>query len=216
MLPVAFAMYVLGDLGEFVSHRMQHTIKPLWEFHKVHHSPTFLTPLTTYRIHPVSKLLDALLMGLFSAVTAGLAAYLFGLNVGELFLLSGTVNLAFTAGLVGILQHSHFPISFGPLDRVFVSPVMHQVHHSAKPAHWNKNYGTRFSIWDWCVGTAFILPKGERINFGLGEAEDQRADYARILWCFAGPFINCGRMLSQKLRSFRVSDAQRRGETEAV
>jgi sterol desaturase/sphingolipid hydroxylase (fatty acid hydroxylase superfamily) len=109
--------------------------------------------------------------------------------------ISGSVNLAFTVGLLGVLQHSHFPISFGPLERFIVSPLMHQVHHSTKPEHWNKNYGSRLSIWDWCIGTLVILPKGERIQFGLNPAEDQSGDYSSLFWCYAGPFINCGKML---------------------
>jgi sterol desaturase/sphingolipid hydroxylase (fatty acid hydroxylase superfamily) len=198
LIAAAAAMYVFGDLGEFVSHLMQHTIKPLWEFHKVHHSSTFLTPLTTYRSHPVSNILDGVLMGLFAALPAGIAAFAWGFKFDDLLLLSGTVNLAFTVGLLGVLQHSHFPISFGPLERVLVSPLMHQVHHSTKPEHWNKNYGSRLSVWDWCLGTAVILPKGEKIRFGLNPVEDQRGAYSNILWCYAGPFIQCAKLLRAK------------------
>jgi sterol desaturase/sphingolipid hydroxylase (fatty acid hydroxylase superfamily) len=194
----AIAMFVFGDLGEFVSHVLQHTIKPLWEFHKVHHSSTFLTPLTTYRCHPVSNILDGLTMGVFASIPAGIAAFICGFKFDDLLLLSGTVTLAFTVGLLSVLQHSHFPISFGPLERLFVSPLMHQVHHSTKPEHWNKNYSSRLSIWDWCIGTAVILPKGEQVQFGLNPVEDQRADYTKLLWCYAGPFINCGKMLLRK------------------
>jgi sterol desaturase/sphingolipid hydroxylase (fatty acid hydroxylase superfamily) len=141
------------------------------------------------------------MMGLFSAIPAGISAFVYGFKFSDMLLLSGTVNLAFTVGLLGILQHTHFPISFGPFERLIVSPLMHQVHHSRKPEHWNKNYGSRLSIWDWCIGTAVVSPKGERIRFGLNTVEDNRGDYSRFLWCYAGPFINCTKMLLRKTRT---------------
>jgi sterol desaturase/sphingolipid hydroxylase (fatty acid hydroxylase superfamily) len=196
----ASIMFVFGDLGEFVSHRLQHEVKPLWEFHKVHHASPFLTPLTTFRNHPVSSFLDCLLMGVFSAIPAGIGGAVFDFSLHDALLLTFTVNVALSVGLFAVLQHSHFPISFGKLERLFVSPLMHQVHHSRALAHHNKNYGTRLSIWDWWIGTAVSLQKGERVQFGLGPGEDPRGDYAKISWCYLGPFINCAKMLSSKHR----------------
>jgi hypothetical protein len=91
---------------------------------------------------------------------------------------------------------------------------MHQVHHSTKPEHWNKNYSSRLSIWDWCIGTAVILPKGERVQFGLNPIEDKRAAYSGILWCYAGPFINCGKMLLRKPAQLTGQTAMTRPDTE--
>ncbi len=39
------------------------------------------------------------------------------------------------------------------LGRIFVSPAHHQVHHSANPKHFNKNFGSCLALWDWMFGT---------------------------------------------------------------
>lgn len=194
------AMFLFADLGVFISHRAQHEIKPLWEFHKIHHASTFLTPLTTFRNHPVSIMIDTFAMGLLMAIPAGIAGALFDFTLADRAMLSGAVSLALMVGPLGILQHTHFPVSFGPLERLFISPLMHQVHHSRDPKHFNKNYGTRLSVWDWMFGTAVILPKGERVESGLNVIEDERGAYTNVIWCYAGPFINCAKMLAGKIR----------------
>jgi sterol desaturase/sphingolipid hydroxylase (fatty acid hydroxylase superfamily) len=195
-------MFVCGDLGEFTSHIIQHKVKPLWEFHKVHHAATFLTPLTTFRSHPVSNLIDSVMMGLFTAIPAGIAAAFWHFSPHDRLLLAGAVNLALAIGLLGTLQHTHFPVSFGWLERWVVSPLMHQAHHSNRPEHFDRNFGTRFSIWDRCLGTAVMPRKDEKIRFGLNTQEDLRGDYAGVFWCYAGPFITCAKMLAAKIRGW--------------
>ena len=51
------------------------------------------------------------------------------------------------------LQHSHVWLSFGALDRVFISPATHQLHHDADPRHHGRNLGNMFAIWDVMAGT---------------------------------------------------------------
>jgi sterol desaturase/sphingolipid hydroxylase (fatty acid hydroxylase superfamily) len=57
------------------------------------------------------------------------------------------------------LQHSEVDWSFGPLHRVFVSPVFHALHHSTQPSQYTGNYGKILSVWDHAFGTAVA---GER------------------------------------------------------
>jgi sterol desaturase/sphingolipid hydroxylase (fatty acid hydroxylase superfamily) len=168
---------------------------------------TFLNPLTAYRCHPVCNLLDAVCMGVLAAIPAGIAAFACGFTFNDLLLISGTMNLLFTIGVLGILQHSHFPIGFGPLERVLISPLMHQVHHSVRPEHWNKNYGSRLSIWDWWFGTVVILPKHETVQVGINPIEDRRGAYSSVIWCYVGPIINCCKMLFGRTRAAAPADA---------
>lgn len=191
------AMLAFKDFGEFFSHYLQHRIPVLWEFHKVHHSATFLTPLTTHRLHPVSVLMDSATMGLLVAVPAGVASWLCGYSFLELTLIAVSAEMIFSVLSLNVLQHSHFPVRFGALERVVVSPAMHQLHHSVKREHWDKNLGVRFSIWDFWFGTLYLPRKGETLEFGLGTVEDERGDYASLAWCLAGPLINTARMTAR-------------------
>jgi sterol desaturase/sphingolipid hydroxylase (fatty acid hydroxylase superfamily) len=38
------------------------------------------------------------------------------------------------------------PISYGLLEKMFISPLQHQLHHSEQ--YGRKNYGSMFAIWD--------------------------------------------------------------------
>jgi sterol desaturase/sphingolipid hydroxylase (fatty acid hydroxylase superfamily) len=187
---LSLAMFVFADFGSFLSHYMQHKIPFLWQFHKVHHSALFLTPLTTARFHPIGNLMDGFLSGFFLAIPVAVAAAFYSLTFVKLLAMSAGVDFVFSVMLLSVLQHSHFSISFGIMDRIFISPRMHQVHHSIKHEHWDKNMASRLSIWDWLFGTAFILPKDEVLSFGLGTVEDHRGDWASVWWCYVGPLVN--------------------------
>lgn len=51
-------------------------------------------------------------------------------------------------------HHSHIWVSFGPwLEHLIISPAQHQIHHSTRPEHFNKNYGQTLALWDWVFGT---------------------------------------------------------------
>jgi sterol desaturase/sphingolipid hydroxylase (fatty acid hydroxylase superfamily) len=50
----------------------------LWEFHKVHHTATVLTPLTIFRVHPVYMCIFLNILALFTGLAAGVGEYLLG------------------------------------------------------------------------------------------------------------------------------------------
>ena len=85
------------------------------------------------------------------------------------------------------LAHSHIWISFGKLENFFVSPAMHQIHHSDNPKHFDKNMGLSLSIWDRMFGTAHLTPEFEEIHFGLGEKENKEfLTLPQLIW---SPFV---------------------------
>ena len=197
ILGVVFFLFI--DLGQYVSHWVQHKIPLLWEFHKVHHTATVLTPLTTFRFHPVGNAIDGLFLGVFLAVPVVVAELLYGLSVIDLLAIAATANVVANVLVLDALHHTHFQISFGPLDRVLMSPGMHQVHHSVKRKHWGKNYGARLSLWDWCFGTHMHVPK-EQMKYGMGTAEDDKGQFKSLIWCYVGPFINGWHLAKPALR----------------
>jgi sterol desaturase/sphingolipid hydroxylase (fatty acid hydroxylase superfamily) len=67
----------------------------------------------------------------------------------------------------------HMWIAFtGVVGRLLQSPAHQQIHHSADPAHFDKNLGFALALWDWAFGTLAIPSKTrEPIVFGrLGRA----------------------------------------------
>ena len=139
---VALAFLVMDAVGYWM-HRLMHASPLLWAFHRIHHSQQRLTVLTNFRFHFVEVALFGLatfVPGLLLKAPAWLAASLVALGVQ-------------------LLAHSGHDWSYGPLDRLLVSPRFHGVHHSTDPRHYGSNFGMLFSLWDRLFGTALT---GER------------------------------------------------------
>ncbi len=170
---LALMLFVAGDFSLYWVHRIFHTIKAIWPLHAVHHSAEVLSPITTYRQHPLSGMATTS----FNTIVIG---SLFGLLVGA-FDPSATMLEIAGANAVAVIvnltitnfQHSHIWISFGPtIERFLISPAQHQVHHSTDPAHFNKNFGQALAIWDWMFGTLYLTKRDEQITFGLNDKAD--------------------------------------------
>jgi len=167
---VVSVMFV--DLGVYLGHRLMHTVPFLWEFHKVHHSAEKLNPMTLFRMHPVDLFITATIVGVLGgAAYAGLfyltgevpkSLTLFGLNV---------VTFAFYLGGYN-LRHSHVWLSYPVwLGKILISPAQHQIHHSADPKHYDRNFGLIFSFWDRVGNSHYIPREREKLTFGLSKEE---------------------------------------------
>jgi sterol desaturase/sphingolipid hydroxylase (fatty acid hydroxylase superfamily) len=173
-VPVAYtvSLFVADDFTRYLVHRFMHRVPALWELHKVHHSAEVLTPLTLYRIHP----LESVLMTIRSALTAGAVtgvfffAYRDALSGWAVFGINA-LGLFFTT-MGSNLRHSHVWISFGPhLERVFMSPAQHQIHHSKDPRHHDRNFGAFLALWDALGGSLYRTSAREPLSFGLGDGD---------------------------------------------
>lgn len=175
-LDIAFSLYSIAavDLGLFVGHYLMHRVPFLWEFHKIHHSAEVLTPATVFRVHPLDDVVNACISALCIGIAQGLWYGLIPTTGSVITVLE--LNLAlFVFYVLGYnLRHSHVWLDFGALERVFVSPAMHQIHHSVAERHYDKNFGFLFSFWDRAAGTRILASEeSEEIRFGLeGESED--------------------------------------------
>ncbi len=160
-------VFVSADFGAFAVHAMFHRVTWLWPFHVVHHDAPVLTPLTSTRVHPVELVTQTAFQSLLAGLVVGLW---FSLGAPELSVpeLLGTQLLVIgSQAAFSAARHSSVPISFGRLEGVFVSPVMHQRHHSADPAHFNQNYGVTLAVWDRLFGSWFRPARGETMVFGV-------------------------------------------------
>jgi sterol desaturase/sphingolipid hydroxylase (fatty acid hydroxylase superfamily) len=194
---VTLASVLAADLAFFGSHYLQHRVGFLWEFHKVHHAAEVLHPLTLYRQHPMDTGLDLTLMGAATGTVSGISAYLFDASI-EVVTILQTNALVFLFNVAGVhLRHSHVRLSYGPLlDRIFISPALHQIHHSCAPKHVDKNYGGILAIWDRLAGTLYVPREDEDLCLGLADGEHR--NYGSIAGLYLLPFAKN----AQRLRTY--------------
>lgn len=197
----ASALFLGGELGIYLTHLMLHKIPVLWALHRVHHSAESLNFFTRFRDHPLD-----LMFLLPGRVIGG------GLIGGILLFATGaTLNTSAVAvvAVIGLMmpfgpdlwRHCHIPLSFGPLDRIFNSPVMHQIHHSAEPRHHDKNLGGELLIFDWIFGTLYIPEKNEDYRWGLNDAElGSNNPHLTLREFYLEPFVYAWRIITGRPR----------------
>ena len=201
-----FLVALALDFGVFIAHYMQHKIPFLWEFHKTHHSAEVLTPMTVYRVHPVDNLLTMGFSGLLVGLVNGAYQYLSD-GSGVLYNVWGVNAVVIIFYLMAYnLRHSHIWLSYGVFwSNWFVSPAMHQIHHSVDKRHLDKNIGLMFAFWDRLFGTLYVPEKQESLRFGI-KPEDQK-QFTNVFNLYMVPFIN----IFKFLRRWRPSQFRQSG-----
>ena len=181
------ALFIASDFTRYWLHRFLHTIPFLWEFHKIHHSAKVLNPATFYRVHFVENILFGLRYSFTIGIVTGIFIYFFGAMI-DIYMVVGVNILLFIFSLLGSnLRHSHVPLSYGKyLEKWFISPKQHQVHHSKK--YFNKNYGGYFAIWDRIFGTLKLSGEIKTMKFGL--KKEQMKEYLSLKDLIFTPFKN--------------------------
>ena len=143
---IAFALtIVILDLALWAQHVLTHKVPLLWRLHRVHHSDIHFDTTTGVRFHPVEILLSmAYKMGvvvLLGAPAAAVIAFEILLNGGALFN-HGNVRLPALVERMARL--------------IVVTPDFHRVHHSARVAETDSNYGFFLSVWDRLFRTCLL------------------------------------------------------------
>lgn len=153
-LAVQFPVFLVAkDLVEWGVHNVLHRVPWLWEFHKLHHSIEELDWIGNFRFHWGEVVVYRTLTYLPLSI----------LGVDGRVILA----VAVVSTIVGHLNHSNLPISWGPLRYVVNSPKMHVWHHDVilRGEH-GRNFGIVFSAWDWLFGTA-EMPPGQPTRLGF-------------------------------------------------
>jgi sterol desaturase/sphingolipid hydroxylase (fatty acid hydroxylase superfamily) len=168
--PLGFVLYwVLADAAGYWIHRWYHSNPILWEFHKVHHSQTELTFVTSWRNHVVEQLATNLVM-LVPLMALGMPLWFWA----PVYFL----QLVFEG-----LQHCDLKWRYGWLYPILVSPMFHAIHHAPDIARQSSNYGKILGIWDHLFGTLYA---GERpTRYGLADADMP----VSFLGTVAAPFV---------------------------
>jgi len=129
--------FVLYDFLYYWFHRMSHQINFLWASHVVHHQSEDYNLTTALRQTSSSVLVWLFFLPSF---IAGVPA--------EIFFINGALNLVYQFWV-----HTQFVGKLGWMERIFVTPSHHRVHHGQNQVYIDKNHGGVFIIWDRLFGT---------------------------------------------------------------
>ena len=181
------AMFLVIDFGIFLAHTLQHKSPFLWQFHKTHHAAEVLNPMTLYRQHPVDFLLSGVIVGAGMAIVQAGFSWTFSTPFARLTVAGMGLGTLLFYVFGYNLRHSHVRLSFGKLDKWFISPEQHQLHHSCVPAHFDRNMGLILAFWDRLFRSHYLPDPDEEIVLGLPDGEAD--DFANPWACLARPVV---------------------------
>jgi sterol desaturase/sphingolipid hydroxylase (fatty acid hydroxylase superfamily) len=157
------------DLAIYLQHVLFHAVPGLWRLHRVHHADLELDLTTGLRFHPLEILLSMLVK---LALVAALGAPAWSVLVFEVVLNAGSMFTHSNVRLPAWLEPK--------LRLVFVTPDMHEIHHSVRREETDSNFGFNLSLWDRLLGTYRAEPKTGRAGLRLGLATFREAGESRL------------------------------------
>ncbi|SIO16370.1 Sterol desaturase/sphingolipid hydroxylase, fatty acid hydroxylase superfamily [Parasphingorhabdus marina DSM 22363] len=169
--------FLLLDLLIYAQHVVFHKVPIFWRFHKIHHADRDLDVTSGVRFHPVEAVLSMLwkLLCIAAIGPAAIAVFLFEviLNAASLF---HHANFRLPARLDSLLRW------------IIVTPDMHRVHHSVRPAETDSNFSFFLTIWDRLFGTYVEQPKDGHAGMTIGLDEYQSDAPSGLGWSLVEPF----------------------------
>jgi alkylglycerol monooxygenase len=140
------------DFCYYWAHRFGHEISILWAAHAVHHQSEEYNLSTALRQTSTSFLFN----------------WLFYL---PLFIIGFPVEVVATANAIDLIYqfwvHTRHIGKLGWLERVFVTPSNHRVHHAQNDVYIDRNYGGILIVWDRLFGTFQDELDDEPVRFGV-------------------------------------------------
>lgn len=146
---------LLLDLWIYWWHRANHVVPWLWRFHEVHHLDETLDTSSGLRFHFGEVAL--------SAAARGVVIVLLGVPLAHVVVFEALVLAT------SLFHHSDARLPAGlerALARGIVTPSLHWVHHHARRADTDSNYGTVLSVWDRLFGSR--SPTRRRPGMAIG------------------------------------------------
>jgi sterol desaturase/sphingolipid hydroxylase (fatty acid hydroxylase superfamily) len=146
---------VLWDFCYYWNHRLGHEISVLWAAHSVHHQSEEYNLSTALR----------------QTSSSFIFSWIFYV---PLFLIGFPADVLITVAAVNLIYqfwvHTQQIRRLGLLDRIFVTPSNHRVHHAQNESYIDKNYGGIFILWDRLFGTFAEESDAEPVIFGVRKA----------------------------------------------
>ncbi len=153
------ASVILLDLALYWQHRAMHSHDWLWAVHRLHHADPAMDISTGLRFNPAEAILSMAYKSLVVAV--------FGLPVLAVFLFEAWIAIG------SFFEHSNLRLAprwDRQIRRLWVTPAMHLVHHSAHGDDHNHNYGFAIALWDHLFKTHKYAASGATIGLPHGGA----------------------------------------------
>jgi sterol desaturase/sphingolipid hydroxylase (fatty acid hydroxylase superfamily) len=197
VLIFTITMLLAYDISYYLYHVAQHRYPVLWELHKVHHSAEVMVGITKDRVHPLDELMNRAWDGVIVGLCFGIWS-LISLNLVELTVFGVNVYVMRNILMMDFVRHTHFKISFGPLNNLILCPHWHQLHHSTDPRHYDKNFGLLFSFWDRLFGTLCVPKPDEDFKFGLVDRDVR--DYQSLAGLYVMPLKRMWGHIARRIR----------------
>jgi sterol desaturase/sphingolipid hydroxylase (fatty acid hydroxylase superfamily) len=130
------------DFFDYLWHRANHRLRPLWRMHKAHHADPEMDVTTALRFHPGELV--------YSGVVKAVWVLVWGPTMVAWFLFEALVSLC--------AQFHHSNIDFpDPVERILswiiVTPRYHAAHHAVDRRFGDANFATILSAWDRLFGS---------------------------------------------------------------
>lgn len=193
-------LFVLHEFLFYWHHRFGHTFALPWLFHGVHHTSTRMNLLAGAR-----SLKGGLLTMLWVFV---LPLVLLGYSIGDVLLMY-SVTMTYQ-----VFMHTELVGSLGFLDRFFMTPVVHRIHHGCNQPYLNKNFGGILCVFDRLFGTHQLLDAQVPLVYGAVDYKaDQRNPFS-VVWNLWKPYLYSDKALKLTtwFKPLSVADTQRVGD----
>lgn len=143
---------VVHDFYIYWFHRWQHNSKILWRTHEAHHSNKAIDWIAGTRSNTLEIIINQ------------------SIEFAPIIILGADPVVVPIKALIdavwGMYIHCNIDVHSGKLQRIINGPEMHLWHHANHNEVFFANYSTKFAIWDWMFGTAY-LPDHKPKEYGL-------------------------------------------------
>lgn len=157
--PVAWQVLfflVTHDLYIYLFHRFQHSNKLFWRIHEAHHSVKEVDFLAGSRSHVLEIIINQTI------------------EFAPIILLGADPVVvpikALLDAMFGMFIHANIRVRLGKLKYLINTPELHLWHHANYKEVFHANFSTKFSFWDYLLGTAYDpghAPGDKPENWGL-------------------------------------------------
>jgi sterol desaturase/sphingolipid hydroxylase (fatty acid hydroxylase superfamily) len=152
--------YVIWDFLFYMQHLIHHKIPLFWAIHEVHHQGKEFNLSLGIRNSWYSSL---------SSIPFFFIMAIIGFPP-EVFIVVSSLNYT-----VQFINHNSLFNRIPLVERIFVTPATHKIHHGHNEPYRDKNFGGTFLIWDKLFGT--YQTKKPQVEIVLGvDDQDERND----------------------------------------
>lgn len=144
-------LLLLQDFVFYWFHRLGHTINIFWAAHMPHHSSEEMNLSVGIRASFTQRLFQFLFFDWILVVV--------GFSPDAVYAIAA-IHL-----LLAYWHHTAYINKMGWIEKLFVTPSHHRVHHGVNPQYLDKNFSEFLIVWDKWFGS--FEPEGEEVCYGV-------------------------------------------------